>query len=57
MSEMKTARQIEELAQRCEVCESRFPVGEYPTGCEQCGRLFGACCNSQEASICVECVE
>jgi hypothetical protein len=26
-------------------------------GCEKCGRMFGKCCNSEQDSICVECVE
>lgn len=36
----------------CEVCDQ--PCGER-FGCSQCGRLFGACCNSMRDGFCIEC--
>ena len=40
----------------CEICEEVLDDDAHICGCEQCGRLFGPCCNSVEDDYCVECV-
>lgn len=37
----------------CEICGE---VAEFLCGCNECGRMYGPCCNSIEDSICVECI-
>jgi hypothetical protein len=40
---------------KCEICGSDLPAGEYPSGCEECGKLFGSCCNSLKDDTCIDC--
>lgn len=40
----------------CEVCKQPVDSEDQLCGCEECGRLFGPCCNSEQDSMCVECV-
>lgn len=40
----------------CEVCELVYHDGTPRYGCEQCGRLFVECCNSDDDNRCVECL-
>lgn len=42
------------MATICEVCEE--PCLElHLCGCEQCGKLYGPCCNSEQEDLCCEC--
>ena len=41
----------------CEVCDEPLEPSEHRCGCDQCGRMFGPCCNSEDPDRCVECVE
>ena len=42
---------------RCEICEEPLEAGGCLVGCDQCGRLYGPCCNPMEDDVCVECTE
>lgn len=43
----------EQTEVHCEVCEQLAAVDAL-TGCEDCGRLFGPCCNSIQDVYCVD---
>lgn len=39
----------------CEVCDGSVAVDSL-SGCEDCGRMFGPCCNNAiDSNYCVEC--
>ncbi len=40
----------------CEVCCDPVEDEDVLCGCDECGRMYGPCCNSIEDSLCVECV-
>ena len=40
----------------CEVCDEPVSDATDLCGCNDCGKLFGPCCNSDDPDLCSECV-
>ena len=38
---------------KCDICDE--PVAGFLSGCEQCGRMFGPCCDSEDEDCCAMC--
>jgi hypothetical protein len=45
-----------EKIKTCEVCGKAMKPQDYHSGCEECGKMFGPCCESaDDGDLCVAC--